>query len=85
MDGILSRRGFVATSAAGAARVLGANDRVRLGIIGTGGRGTHLIRMAGRNGGCEFVAVCDAWDVRRREGKDAIAKALPRPTIGMPR
>jgi predicted dehydrogenase len=67
----------VATSAAGAARVLGANDRVRLGIIGTGGRGTHLIRMAGRNGGCEFVAVCDAWDVRRREGKDAIAKALP--------
>jgi len=52
-------------TAASAMRVSGANDRVRLGIIGTGGRGSHLIRMAKAAGGIEWVALCDAWDVRR--------------------
>ncbi|MCX6627432.1 MAG: gfo/Idh/MocA family oxidoreductase, partial [Candidatus Solibacter sp.] len=59
----LTRRGFVVT-AASAARVLGANDRVRLASIGCGGRGQHLMRMAKAAGGAEFAAVCDAWDVR---------------------
>ena len=67
----VSRRAFVAT-AASAARVFGANDRVRLGVIGTGGRGQHLIRMAQKAGGCEFVAVCDAWDARRAEARRLI-------------
>jgi predicted dehydrogenase len=63
----LSRRGFLAASvtAASAARVLGANDRVRLGIIGTGDRGSYLMREAIRASNIEWVAVCDAWDVRR--------------------
>jgi len=52
-------------TAASAARVLGANDRVRLGIIGTGGRGSYLMNAANSVGGHEWVAVCDAWDVRR--------------------
>jgi predicted dehydrogenase len=59
-----SRRSFLVT-AASAAQVLGANDRVRLGIIGTGGRGSHLMRVANKVGGIEWVAVCDAWDLRR--------------------
>lgn len=71
-----SRRGFLATSVAGSAlsasRVLGANDRVRLGSIGTGGRGSHLINMAKKAGGAEFVAVCDAWDKRRDEAEALI-------------
>ena len=46
-------------------RVAGAADRVRLGIIGTGGRGSHLMRVANKVGGIEWVAVCDAWDKRR--------------------
>ena len=66
MESNVTRRAFVAT-AASAARVLGANDRVRLGIIGCGGRGTHLMNMANKAGGHEWVAVCDAWDERRRE------------------
>ena len=46
----LTRRGFLAgaATAASASRVLGANDRVRLGIIGVGGRGTYLAREANR-------------------------------------
>ncbi|MCC7154160.1 MAG: Gfo/Idh/MocA family oxidoreductase [Bryobacterales bacterium] len=68
----VSRRGFLAASAASASRVLGANDRVRLGIIGAGGRGQHLIRMAKAAGGNEFAAVCDAWDARRAQGAELI-------------
>src|ERR1022692_2847254 len=64
-----SRRSFLvgAATAASAARVFGANDRVRLGLIGAGGRGNHLVRMANANGGIEWVALCDAWDQRRDE------------------
>ncbi|MGE5568606.1 MAG: Gfo/Idh/MocA family protein [Rhodospirillales bacterium] len=62
----LTRRGFLAAStAASQMRVLGANDRVRLGIVGTGGRGSYLMGIANKIGGIEWVAVCDAWDVRR--------------------
>jgi hypothetical protein len=39
MNSIFSRRGFMgAMTAASAARVMGAGDRIRLGVIGTGGR-----------------------------------------------
>jgi predicted dehydrogenase len=54
-------------TAASAVRVLGANQRVRLGIIGTGGRGSYLMRAANKAGGIEWAAVCDAWDVRRNQ------------------
>ena len=71
-----SRRGFLSTTVAGSAlsasRVLGANDRVRIGVIGTGGRGSHLINMAKKAGGCEFVAISDAWDKRRDEAETLI-------------
>jgi predicted dehydrogenase len=63
----LSRRAFVASTltAPSAARVAGANNRIRLGIIGAGGRGTYLMKEADRIGGIEWIAVCDAWNVRR--------------------
>src|SRR5512144_2375363 len=66
---MLSRRVFMAggATAASALRVAGANDRVRLGIIGTGGRGSYLMRAANSVGGIQWVAVCDAWDKRREQ------------------
>jgi predicted dehydrogenase len=45
-------------------RVKGANDRIRLGIIGAGARGMGLMREAyevGKELNAEFVAVCDVW------------------------
>ena len=71
---IVSRRGFVAATALSSRSVLGANDRVRLGVIGNGGRGRHLIRMAQRAGGCEFVALSDAWATRMTEAQADIVK-----------
>ncbi len=65
-----------AATAASALRVAGANDRIRLGVIGCGGRGMHLVNMANVAGGVEWVAVCDAWDVRRDKAAEAIGKPV---------
>jgi len=66
-----SRRIFLGAAAAvSAARVAGAADRIRLGIIGTGSRGQHLMRIANQVGGIQWVAVCDAWDVRRNQAAE---------------
>jgi predicted dehydrogenase len=56
----MNRRTFVA-AAASVPRVLGANDRIRIALIGCGGRGRYvarLIREAGA-GTVEYVAACD--------------------------
>jgi predicted dehydrogenase len=65
-----TRRDFLKTSAvvstaASEDRVMGANDRVRLGVIGAGGRGQYLMKTAGAIGGVEWAAVCDVYNVRR--------------------
>ncbi|MCL4402740.1 MAG: Gfo/Idh/MocA family oxidoreductase, partial [Acidobacteria bacterium] len=69
MSSDTSRRRFLtaaaASSAASVSRVLGANDRIRMGVIGTGGRGQYLMKELNKLGGIEWVAVCDVYDVRR--------------------
>jgi predicted dehydrogenase len=71
-----SRRSFLAAStAASAARVLGVSDRIRIGVIGTGGRGQYLIKELSKIGGVDWVAVCDVYDVRR--GQAAKIAATP--------
>jgi predicted dehydrogenase len=60
----LSRRGFAATVAAGTAalasrRVLGANDRVRVGFIGVAKRGSQLIDAFRQLPDVEPAALCD--------------------------
>jgi predicted dehydrogenase len=52
-------------------RVLGANDRINLGMIGQGGRGTYLSEQftkwsANNNNGCQIVAVCDVYEKRKK-------------------
>jgi len=56
-------------TAAAALRVIGANDRIRLGIIGSGDRGTYLMKRANQAGNIEWVAVSDIWDIRRDQGE----------------
>ena len=66
----LSRRKFIQTSAAGTfafqfvpSRVFGANERVAVAGIGSGGKGASDI--AGANGaGADIVALCDVDDGR---------------------
>lgn len=57
------RRAFLAAPAA----ALAASDRIRVGVIGTGGRGQYLMKELNRIGGVEFPVVCDVWDERRAQ------------------
>ncbi len=71
----ITRRSFMAGTAAAASmlRVSGANDRIRLGIIGTGNRGSYLMEVANKVGGIQWVALCDAWDQRRAKAARELA------------
>jgi predicted dehydrogenase len=62
----LSRRTFMlgAATAAATLRVLGANERIRLGIIGSGSRGQYLMRSVNQVGNIDWVAAADIWDLR---------------------
>jgi len=76
-----SRRKLLKTAAAGSAalalsaasysRVLGANDRISIGIIGCGGRGlgAHMpgVHEHAKSQNIEITAVCDPWRLRQEE------------------
>jgi len=63
-----NRRSFLIASgltALASTRVLGANDTLRIGVIGAGGRMNALLDAAEKNGPVEFVAVSDVYGPRR--------------------
>jgi predicted dehydrogenase len=65
-----NRREFLGSiAAAGAGRVMGANNRVRFGLIGAGGRGKEDLREALRCPDVEAVAVADVYTRRLDEAK----------------
>src|SRR5712691_5799107 len=51
------------------ARVLGANDRVRVGMIGVGGRGQELLKQVLEVQNAQLVAIADIYTRRRDEAK----------------
>jgi predicted dehydrogenase len=57
------------------ARVLGANDRIRLGVIGPGTRGMQLIRYALKCPNTEIVALADVFTKRLEEAQKAASGA----------
>ena len=70
-----SRRNFignVATGLAGtlaASNVLGANDRIRIGIIGPGARGSEILQQALACEGVECIGAADVYTRRLEEVK----------------
>ncbi|NLX23358.1 MAG: Gfo/Idh/MocA family oxidoreductase [Phycisphaerae bacterium] len=70
----ITRRGFLASASAGAAilgtgtlaahAAVGANERLAIGMIGTGDRGQYLtgeILKLSKQHNAEIIAVCDVW------------------------
>jgi predicted dehydrogenase len=57
-------------AAAATGRVVGANDRINVGIIGVGGRGSELARqyfaIGESTNKCKIVAVADVYEKRKR-------------------
>jgi predicted dehydrogenase len=64
------RRAFVAASALSAARVRGANDRIRSATIGAGGRGQYLTSQF-KSQDAEVAAVCDVYEPNLAAGLKA--------------
>jgi predicted dehydrogenase len=71
-----SRRRFIGTFAsasvatfAGPGRALGANERIRLGIIGAGDRGMQIVREAIACPNTEFAAFSDIYTRRLEDAK----------------
>jgi len=63
----MDRRTFLAATALGSSRILGANDRIRCATIGAGNRGAYLTRQF-KEFGAEMVAVCDVYEPRLEQG-----------------
>ena len=57
----LGAAAVASTSLAPASRVLGANERVRVGLIGCGGRGMHVAKLMRKVPDVAFAAACDVY------------------------
>lgn len=53
-----------ALTAASYSKILGANDRVRLGLSGAGGRGVYVMKTFQKEPGVEVAAICDVYGAR---------------------
>ena len=60
-------------SKASGGRVIGANDRINIGVIGVGGRGsgdaTNFAKVGAENNSCQVVAVADCYQKRVNAAK----------------
>ena len=76
-----SRRTFLKQAAMGTAAVLayptstvlGANDRIRVGMIGVGDRGNDLLGQIRAVPGIELVAMADVYSRRRDQAKEKVS------------
>jgi len=86
--GNMSRRSFIKGASLGAAaislaagargtRVLGANDRLNIGCIGVGGKGSGHVRSLIKRAedpeqNLRIAGICDVWDRRTEEALDRV-------------
>src|SRR4051794_13306215 len=80
----LTRRNLLRTAAGAAAvtassynRILGANNRIQLGLIGCGGRGRSVMETFTKTDQVEVPAVCDVWPERSELAKKVAVNAQP--------
>jgi predicted dehydrogenase len=70
----MHRRSFFKSTAAVTAlsygRILAANERIRIGAIGVGGRCRYLLGQLNKLGGNELVAVCDVYEPHCEEARE---------------
>jgi len=84
MSSELSRRSFIGATGAAAtltwtaasySKVLGANDRIHVGLIGAGGMGSgHLgaLDSLRKKNNLEVLAVADCWETRASQGASKV-------------
>lgn len=70
----MRRRRFLAISAASYARVLGANDRLGMALIGCGRRGREVMKVFLDTSRVDLRAVADVYDEQRARARAALGK-----------
>jgi predicted dehydrogenase len=69
--------GAVAASALSSGRVVGANDRLSMALIGSGRRGREVMKAFLSTGRADLLCVCDIYDVQRQRAREALGVKPP--------
>ena len=56
-------------------RIMGANDRVRIAVIGSNGRGAGMAATFAKQANTDVIYVCDVEEKARQKGINAVQKA----------
>jgi predicted dehydrogenase len=76
MLGVSSAAVFTAVSYG---RILGANDRLGMALVGSGRRGREVMKAHLATNRAELNCICDVYDVQRARAKEALLKAGDKP------
>ncbi|MEO8597825.1 MAG: Gfo/Idh/MocA family oxidoreductase [Candidatus Solibacter sp.] len=68
-------RGVATATALSYSRIMGANERVQMGLIGCGGRGVGDLGNFAQLGTVDVVALCDVWATRMGRPKERFPQA----------
>ncbi len=71
----LRTAGAATLTAASASRVVGANSRLRVGLVGCGGRGRSVASKIAAVEGVEYTYFCDVYDKQAESAREALADA----------
>ena len=66
--------GLNAFGSAQSARIFGANDKIRMGFIGVGNRGSQLLNIFMANKDVEVAALCDTYEPYTLRDRSKVAK-----------
>jgi predicted dehydrogenase len=81
-DNSVPRRDFIKTvgvataaTALSYSRIVGANERVQMGLIGCGSRGTGVMNSFMKVGDVDVTTLCDVYDAQFERAKQSAARA----------
>ncbi len=74
----LRAAGGAAVTAASAARVAGANSRLRIALVGCGGRGRSVAAKVAAVEGVEYTYFCDVYDKQAESAREALSAGKAR-------
>src|SRR5947209_1302164 len=68
-----------AITAASYNRILGANDRLGMGLIGSGRRGREVMKAFLDTNQAGLLAICDIYDVQRERARELLVHSAEKP------
>ncbi|MEO0526227.1 MAG: Gfo/Idh/MocA family oxidoreductase [Bacteroidota bacterium] len=75
--------GAMAITAASYSRILGANDRIGLALVGAGRRGRWVMNKLLATGKVDLITVCDVWDEQMERTKKYLKHSKTKVTYNL--